>query len=47
MWGPDNFMHLTHADPGVYKAVWHGNHPAGSVWCVSFVGYGAELCLTS
>jgi hypothetical protein len=47
VWGPDNFQHLTHADPGVYKSVWHGNHAAGSRWCASFVGDAAEICLTA
>jgi len=47
VWGPDNFQHLTHADPGIYKIVWRGSHAAGSRWCVSFVGDGAEICLVA
>lgn len=47
VWGPDSFTHLTHADPGIYKTVWRGTHPAGGRWCVSFVGDAWELCLTS
>ena len=45
VWGPDNFQHLTHADPGIYKSVWHGDHAPGSRWCASFVGDAAEICL--
>ncbi|MFC0545056.1 hypothetical protein [Kutzneria chonburiensis] len=45
VWGPDNFRHLTHAESGVYKTVWRGDHAPGSDWCASFVGYAAALCL--
>ena len=45
LWGPDNFQHLTHADPGIYKTVWRGDHAPGSNWCASFVGDAAEICL--
>jgi hypothetical protein len=47
VWGPDNFQHLTHSEPGMYKTVWRGNHVSGAKWCASFVGDGAELCLVS
>lgn len=47
VWGPDNFQHLNHADPGIYKSVWHGDHAPGARWCASFVGDAAEICLMS
>ena len=45
VWGPDNFKHLTHAESGIYKTVWRGDHAPDSQWCASFVGYAAALCL--
>ncbi|WP_147328467.1 hypothetical protein [Kutzneria buriramensis] len=47
VWGPDNFQHLTHAEAGMYKTVWRGDHVPGAQWCASFVGDAGEICLTS